>query len=67
MSKFTDRDAALSHALKQSRAKLQIHVVFQGLPNEWHVYTYGEWHYHTPFHDMTTRYVLPNGEVTKLS
>lgn len=65
---MTSRDKALTEGLKLARERKWIVVLFEGNPGEWHCYNYDEFHElgGLGFHDPKTRYILPNGEVTKL-
>ena len=65
-----DRDSALLNARLFAKDTGKIVVMFQGKPGEYHYDTYDWWSKHgvsSVSYDDTTRYILPNGEVTKLS
>jgi hypothetical protein len=61
-----DRDTMLKEALVASRHDSQVYVLFKWADRWWYM-PYLEFSPGTQHHPETVRYVLPHGEVTKLS
>lgn len=62
---YNNRDTALSEAGKAARTNYCIVIVYEASSGEWKVTKYGAHGHQGPMHEI--RYVLPNGEITKLS
>lgn len=66
--RLMDRDKALIHAAQIASGSRTIVIVYQAVSGDWYCVDYNTIAYELQdYRQGTTRYVLPNGEVTKLS
>lgn len=62
-----DRDKALRKAITNARQDDEVYVLWQTEDNEWHFNAYCTLQGRDSLRMNHTRYILPGGEVTKLS
>ena len=60
------RDQAISSAISRSRETGDIQMVFK-IENFWRVCSYGHVHFSDTDSPLDVRYILPSGEIVKLS